>query len=58
MTRRARIAIGAILFFISIALLLFGFLPLERVRRSQPILPSDMQLPTPASLHFTPIVVS
>jgi len=55
MTRRARIVIGVLIFGLSIALLILGFMPMDRVRRSQPISPSDLQLPTPASLHFTPV---
>jgi len=57
-TRRARIVVGVLVFVMSLALLILGFMPFERIRRSQPVSPSNLQLPTPASLHFTPIVVS
>lgn len=58
MTRRSRIIVGVLVFVLSLAILILGFMPLERIRRSQPISPSDLKLPTPTSLHFTPIVVS
>lgn len=58
MTRRARIVVGVFVFAISVALLILGFMPLERIRRSQPVSPSDLQLPTPASLNFMPTFVT
>lgn len=56
MKRRLRIVLGILILFLSIALLVWGFMPLERVTRTQPISPSDMQLPTPTSLHIQPLV--
>lgn len=57
MSRRARIVIGLLILFTSLALLFWGFQPLERVTRIQPISPLDLQLPTPASLLTPPITV-
>jgi hypothetical protein len=53
--RRVRIVLGAIIVIISIALLIWGFLPARREVRIQPISPTELQLPTPASLHIQPL---
>jgi len=58
MTRRIRIILGVIIFTISIALLIWAYRPLEHDTRTQPISPSDLQLPTPVSLLINPVVVS
>jgi hypothetical protein len=58
MSRRARILLGLLILLLSVALLILGFQPLERVRRVQPISPSDLQLPTPSSIQFEPLPVS
>lgn len=58
MSRRVRIVIGVIILAISIALLVWSFRPLDREVLTQPINPSDMQLPTPTSLLITPGLVS
>ena len=48
--RRVRIILGVIILSISIALLIWGYRPLDREVRTQPIDSSEMQLPTPISL--------
>ncbi|HSQ38563.1 MAG TPA: hypothetical protein VLM78_00260 [Anaerolineales bacterium] len=58
MNRRLRIILGVLILALSIALLIWGFMPLDRITRTQPILPSDLQLPTPTSLQIPPILVS
>ena len=58
MNRRMRILLGLLILVLSLALLIWGFMPLERVTRTQPISPADLQLPTPSSLLITPITVS
>ncbi|MBI5702908.1 MAG: hypothetical protein ACOYYF_10315 [Chloroflexota bacterium] len=58
MNRRMRILLGLLIIVLSLALLIWGFMPLERVTRTQPISPADLQLPTPSSLLITPITVS
>jgi hypothetical protein len=52
--RKQRILLGLLILALSLALLIWGFMPLERVTRTQPISPADMQLPTPSSL-LTPL---
>ena len=56
MSRRVRIVLGVSIFIISIALLIWGFLPTRREIRIQNISPSEMQLPTPISLLIQPEV--
>jgi hypothetical protein len=51
-TRRIRIILGITILTLSLALLIWGFLPARREIRSQPISPAELQLPTPASLRF------
>jgi hypothetical protein len=58
MTRRIRIVLGILILTISIALLIWGFKPLGRETRIQPIAPSELQLPTPISLLLQPEIVS
>jgi hypothetical protein len=50
--RRVRIALGIIILIFSIILLLWGFLPARHEVRSQPISPTELQLPTPISFRF------
>jgi hypothetical protein len=50
--RGFRVALGIVIVILSIALLLWGFLPARREIRTQPILPTELQLPTPVSLHL------
>jgi hypothetical protein len=47
--RRVRIVLGITILILSVALLVWGFLPARRETRRQPISPIDLQLPTPAS---------
>lgn len=58
MNRKQRILLGLLILALSLALLIWGFMPLERVTRTQPISPADMQLPTPSSLLTPPTAVS
>jgi hypothetical protein len=58
MNRRLRITLGILILVLSLALLIWGFMPLDRITRTQPISPSDLQLPTPTSLQIPPIAVS
>jgi hypothetical protein len=50
--RRIRVLLGILILVISIALLVWGFLPWRREIRTQPVLPTELQLPTPASLRL------
>jgi hypothetical protein len=50
--RRVRIIVGIIVLIVSLVLLLWGFLPARHEIRSQPISPTELQLPTPASFRF------
>ena len=47
--RNLRRWIGLLILFISLALLVWGFLPFGRLTNILPITPSDMQLPTPGA---------
>jgi hypothetical protein len=47
--RRLRILLGIIILLISIALLIWGLLPVRREVRTQPISPTELLLPTPSS---------
>jgi hypothetical protein len=58
MNRRLRILLGILILALSITLLVWGFMPLDRITRTQPVSPSDMQVPTPTSLQIPPILVS
>ena len=49
MSRRIRILIGLVILVLSISLLIWGFAPTRREIRTQPIAPSELQLPTPES---------
>jgi hypothetical protein len=48
--KRARIIVGIVILTVSIALLVWGLLPARRETRTQPISPTELQLPAPASL--------
>lgn len=52
--KKIRIILGIIIVLISLALLAWGFLPGGREIRTQPISPSELQLPTPASFYISP----
>jgi len=53
--RRFRVALGIVIVIISMALLIWGFLPVRREIRTQPISPTELQLPTPLSLSIPPL---
>jgi len=57
MTRSVRIVLGVTILVLSCALLIWGLLPARREVRSQPIAPSELQLPTPASFFIQPELV-
>jgi len=48
--RRLRIVLGILILAGSLILLIWAYRPQERIKRTQPIAPQDMQLPTPISL--------
>jgi hypothetical protein len=50
--RHIRIILGIITLAISIALLIWGFLPPRREVRTKPISPTELQLPTPTSFSM------
>lgn len=54
--RRLRIIAGIAILLTSLALLAWGLLPARREIRTQPISPTEMQLPTPISF-YTPYVL-
>lgn len=58
MNRKLRILLGLLILALSLTLLIWGFMPLERIRRTQPVSPADLQLPTPSSLRIPPLPVS
>lgn len=58
MNRRLRIVVGILILALSLTLLIWGLIPLDRVTRTQPISPSDLQIPTPTVLQIPPILVS
>jgi len=58
MTRRVRIIIGVFILIVSIVLLVWSFKPLGHEIRTQPISPSELQLPTPTSFLIQPEFVS
>jgi hypothetical protein len=47
--RRIRVILGIVILSISIGLLIWGLLPARREVRTQPISPTELQLPTPIS---------
>ena len=49
MTRKIRIVLGIVILCVSIALLVWGYKPLDREIRTQPLDPTELQLPTPIS---------
>ncbi len=52
MSRRIRVLLGVIILAISISLLIWGFAPVRREVRTQPVQPADLQLPTPESFRL------
>ena len=55
--RRLRIVLGIIILILSLSLLIWGLLPMRREVRTQPISPTDLQLPTPTSLLVNPVLI-
>ncbi len=55
--RGARIVLGMIILILSLALLVWGLLPARRETRTQPISPTELQLPTPSSVLVQPDIV-
>jgi hypothetical protein len=53
MARRIRLIFAVILLSLSLTLLLWGIWPEQRVQRTQPIQPFQMQLPTPVSFEWS-----
>jgi len=58
MARRVRIILGLLILAISIALLIWGFAPVRRETRIEPIPPAGLQLPTPVTFFAQPIFVA
>ncbi|MCB9112760.1 MAG: hypothetical protein H6634_16070 [Anaerolineales bacterium] len=50
--KKVRLVLAVIILAVSIYLLIWGFSPNPRETRIQMIAPTEMQLPTPSSLHF------
>ena len=50
--RRIRIILGMIILILSMILLVWGFLPARRETRTQPISPTELQLPVPTSFEI------
>ena len=50
--KNIRLILSVIILAVSIILLVWGFSPNPRETRIQTISPTEMQLPTPSSLHF------
>jgi hypothetical protein len=47
--KKLRLSLAIILLAVSLTLLIWGFWPVRRETRIQPVLPSEMTLPTPQS---------
>ncbi|MBK9927289.1 MAG: hypothetical protein IPP66_18625 [Anaerolineales bacterium] len=58
MIRRIRVILGVLILAVSIALLIWAYKPLDRTILTQPVSPSNLQLPTPTSLLIYPNPVS
>ena len=52
MRRPIRVVLGLLILMISMALLVWGLWPSRREIRTQPISPTELQLPTPASFQI------
>lgn len=52
--KKIRIGLGLLILILSLAFLMWGYLPAGRDRRIQPIAPTELTLPTPASFTPTP----
>jgi hypothetical protein len=49
--------VGIAILVLSLGLLVWGLLPARREIRTQPISPTELQLPTPVSFLFSPLPV-
>ena len=58
MTRRICAILGLLILVLSIVLLIWAYRPLERETLTNPISPSDLQLPTPITFQIDPIPAS
>ena len=58
MRRQVRVVVGITILILSLTLLVWGLLPMRRETRIQPISPTELQLPTPATIFIQPAVVS
>ncbi len=54
MTRKLRIFLGLLILVVSLTLLVWSLWPVEYETRTQPVEPSQMQLPTPSSFFSSP----
>ena len=52
--KKIRLVFAIVLLTVSIALMVWGFSPNQHETKIQMIAPTEMQLPTPSSLHTTP----
>ncbi len=52
--RSARILLGMIILILSCILLIWSLAPMRRVIRTEPISPTELQLPTPSSFMIQP----
>jgi hypothetical protein len=50
--RRIRVILGIVILIVSLGLLAWGLLPARREVRTQPISPTELQLPTPISFSL------
>ena len=56
--RQVRVILGILIVIISLALLVWGLLPARHEVRTQPISPTELQLPTPETSHSDFLVAS
>ncbi|MCB0100415.1 MAG: hypothetical protein H6635_09800 [Anaerolineales bacterium] len=56
--KKLRMILAVIVLAVSLALLIWGYAPNPHEMRIQTISPTEMQLPTPSSLHPEPEAVS
>ncbi|HET6597829.1 MAG TPA: hypothetical protein VFG81_19540 [Anaerolineales bacterium] len=51
--KRFQVALGIVIVILSILLLTWGFWPARHEIRTQPISPTELQIPTPASFQIS-----
>jgi hypothetical protein len=56
--RQLRVILGILIVIFSLALLVWGLLPARHEVRTQPISPTELQLPTPETSHSDFLVAS